>query len=441
MAKRKTHEEFTKEVFNLVKNEYEILGKYINNSSKIIFKHNKCKKEFMMSPNSFLSNHRCFHCFGEIKKTTESFKSEVFNLVHNEYEILSDYKNNKTKVLFKHIFCNNEFLMSPNCFLSGSRCPKCAINHLKTTEEFKKEVFTLIDLEYEVLGKYKNAKTKILFKHTICNAEFLITPDDFLQGKGCPECAGNKRKTTEYFKHEVYNLVGNEYEVLGKYKNNKTKINMKHNICSTKFKVSPSDFLQGQRCPSCQKKIFRLKRQTPFEEVKQYIESFDGYVLLSITYEVAREKLQIKCPLRHIYKASLNSFKNGNRCPKCNESKGEKRISNLLNIHNVIHSPQYKFKDCKDKRPLPFDQAIFDDYGNLYCLIEYDGLFHFEPARFSKNKNKNIKKFKKVQLHDSIKNTYCEENNIKLVRIPYWDKDNIEKILTKELSDLIGGDY
>ena len=33
-----------------------------------------------------------------------------------------------------------------------------------------------------------------------------------------------KRKTTEEFKKEVYTLVGNEYSVLGNYINNKTKI-------------------------------------------------------------------------------------------------------------------------------------------------------------------------------------------------------------------------
>ena len=28
---------------------------------------------------------------------------------------------------------------------------------------------------------------------------------------------------------------------------------------------------------------------------------------------------------------------------------------------------------------------------------------------------------------------YCKDNNIKLITIPYWEKNNIEKILIKEL--------
>ena len=39
----------------------------------------------------------------------------------------------------------------------------------------------------------------------------------------------------------------------------------------------------------------------------------------------------------------------------------------------------------------------------------------------------------KTKLRDNIKTKYCEDNHIKLIRIPYWDFDNIEQILTKEL--------
>ena len=38
-----------------------------------------------------------------------------------------------------------------------------------------------------------------------------------------------------------------------------------------------------------------------------------------------------------------------------------------------------------------------------------------------------------TQRNDNIKNQYCKDNNIKLVRIPYWEFDNIENILEKEL--------
>lgn len=40
---------------------------------------------------------------------------------------------------------------------------------------------------------------------------------------------------------------------------------------------------------------------------------------------------------------------------------------------------------------------------------------------------------KSTQSRDKIKTNYCKEHSIKLIRIPYWEFDNIEEILNKEL--------
>ena len=66
---------------------------------------------------------------------------------------------------------------------------------------------------------------------------------------------------------------------------------------------------------------------------------------------------------------------------------------------------------------------------NEELLIEYDGIQHYEAVEIFGG----IPAFKKRQKRDQIKNQYCKDNNIKLIRIPYWDYDNIETILEKEL--------
>lgn len=43
-----------------------------------------------------------------------------------------------------------------------------------------------------------------------------------------------KKRTTEEFKKLVYDLVGDEYTVLGEYTTTLTKIQMRHNKCGTK---------------------------------------------------------------------------------------------------------------------------------------------------------------------------------------------------------------
>ena len=43
------------------------------------------------------------------------------------------------------------------------------------------------------------------------------------------------------------------------------------------------------------------------------------------------------------------------------------------------------------------------------------------------------KQLQKTIKNDEIKNKYCKDNNITLIRIPYWDFDNIENILKEHL--------
>lgn len=110
----------------------------------------------------------------------------------------------------------------------------------------------------------------------------------------------------------------------------------------------------------------------------------------------------------------------------CIKSRGENIIKNFLIEKNIPFSREYRFKDCIDKKTLPFDFAIFKDKDKIILnfLIEFDGIQHFEETGW--------KKFSLIQNHDEIKNKYCEKNNIKLIRIRFDEKDILEKI-KKEL--------
>ena len=144
--KNKTHEQFVKEINNLVDNEYTVLDKYVNSSTKIRIKHNKCGNVYLVTPNKFLQGRRCPKCNKYTKnrnRDTEVFKCEVFNLYKNEYEVLGEYVNNKTKIKIKHNVCNHVYEVVPSSFLRGSRCPNCYRKYKKSTNQFKMEVFNL----------------------------------------------------------------------------------------------------------------------------------------------------------------------------------------------------------------------------------------------------------------------------------------------------------
>ena len=95
-------------------------------------------------------------------------------------------------------------------------------------------------------------------------------------------------------------------------------------------------------------------------------------------------------------------------------------IDSFLCDNHIEFKRQKKFVNCKDKSDLYFDFYL-SDY-NL--AIEYDGEFHYMEFPLLGNDLEG------QQRRDAIKTKYCEENDIVLLRIPYWEKENIESILT-----------
>ena len=416
----KTHEEFVKEVYDLVGDEYSVLGNYINTKTKIRMKHNcdKCNNyEYMVAPGDFLRKnrgHRCPKCFGSFRKTQEEFENEVKALVGNEYTFLEEYINSNTKIRVRHncYECNkHEYMVAPDKFLQGNRCPKCFGSPLKNQEEFEKEVKDLVGDEYSVLGKYINTKTKIKMKHNCdeCNNhEYMVTPNNFLKGNRCPKC-NEKLKTHEKFVKEVYDLVSDEYSVLGKYINSKTKIKMRHNSsnCSNhEYEVLPCEFLKGTRCPKCFGT--HLKTQEEFEKEVYDLVKDEYNVIGKYVNTNTKIKMRHNCEKckNYEYKVSPINFLRGERCPKCNESKGEKAISKYLNINSKRFKSQYRLQNCRSVNPLPFDIALLNDKKEIVGLIEYDGEQHFRAIkRFGGEEG-----FLERKTNDRIKTSYCENH-------------------------------
>jgi PHP family Zn ribbon phosphoesterase len=314
MATKSNTKEFKEKVKKLVGIEYTVLGEYINSKTKIRILHGKCGYEYKVTPNDFTSGYRCPKCGGTMPKNTEIFKKEVFDFEGKEYEVLGEYVNSSTKIKMLHSKCGYEYEVTPNDFIQSTRCPQCFGTPLKTTEQFKKEVFDLEGNEYTVLDEYINGKTKIRMLHGKCGFEYKVTPFNFISGKRCPKCGGTMPKNTEQFKKEVTDLVGNEYEVLGEYTNTNTKIKILHSKCGHEYKVKPSDFLRGIRCPKC--------FGTPLKTTEQFKKEVFG--LVGNEYEVLGDYIRgkIKIGMLHSkcgyeYAVTPFSFISGVRCPKC----------------------------------------------------------------------------------------------------------------------------
>lgn len=180
-------------------------------------------------------------------------------------------------------------------------------------------------------------------------------------------------------------------------------------------------------------KKYNIKRRGCLRSLKSYKkEVFDNvgkeFDVLG-DYTGIFEKIKIKHNLcNNVFEIVANNFRTRYSCPYCNESKGEAKVRRFLDKHKIPYKKEYWFDDCRHKYPLPFDFVIFDN-NKLNCLIEYDGKFHYITVEGFYDEKQLVYK----QKCDKIKNDYCKENGLKLIRIPYWEYENIEKILNRKL--------
>ena len=299
-----THEEFLEKVYLKKGDDYEVLEEYIDSKTKISFRHKACGETFKMAPGVFLYGQNCSICFGTPKKTTEEFKQEIYDKYGLEYTLLSEYNGKGEYVQMRHKTCGTEYYVTPNNFLRDSKCPNCYGTPKKTTEEFKKEIYDRVGEDYSLIGEYINSSTRVIMKHNPCGDVYEIFPNSFLNGVRCSKCYGNKRLTTDEFKERVYNLVGDKYEVLGEYINTNTKIKLIHKECGNTFETTP------------------------------------------------------------------NSFLGGSRCPICKTTKGEQAIMDFLNDHSIKYKYNISYGGCKYKGLLRFDFLILNNSNDVILIIE-----------------------------------------------------------------------
>ena len=423
MAKKKTHEQYVEEVKNINPN-IEVVETYIDAKTKI--KHHCLKHNvyWCTCPSNILQNHGCEKCRREKisnyhMKDAEQYINDVNN-INSNIIVKEPYIDAKTPILHKCKIHNIEWKISPTNILNGCGCYLCKSkkisNKLSMTHNQYKEKINNINPNITVIERYINGSTPILHKCLIDGYEWKIYPKYILNGTGCPKCSNRMRRNHKKYIKDV-SLCNPNIEVIGNYINMTTKILHKCKIHNVEWESIPYNILKGHGCYKCGYDKTRDKNSKTHEEYVAELYKLNKNVIVIGSYVNANVPILHKClrdnnewyttPARLLY---------GYGCPKCSESKGEKRISIWLKNHNIKYISQKKFYDCIDIKPLPFDFYL-PDY-NL--CIEYDGEQHFKSVEFFGGLDGYNKRIK----HDKIKNEYCENNNIKLLRIPYYK--NIE---------------
>jgi very-short-patch-repair endonuclease len=371
---------------------------------------------FEQRPDTHLRGSGCKKCF--IKKISSNKNDFIkkCNKVHGEkYDYsLIEYKNSHTKI---DIICpeHGVFKQKPNSHLNGQGCPNC--NKLNL-EDFIKKSNKIHKKKYN----YKLVNKKISYSDKIdiiCpeHGVFKQKIGNHLMGIGCPKCAGIIN--TEDFIEKSIKIHDNEYDYsLTKYKNCKTKVKIickKHGV----FETLPNIHINGSKCMKCF--IDKITSNTNIFIEKSIKLHGNKYDYSLVDYKNNRVKVKIICPVHGVFLQTPNNHLSKNVCPVCNDSKGENEIRLFLKKQNINYETQKTYTDCRNRYTLPFDFYLTD----YNICIEFDGIQHFKSIEYFGG-DEGLKYRKN---NDEIKNNYCKENNIQLIRIKY--NDNINEKMKK----------
>lgn len=350
---------------------------------------------------------------------------------------VSEYIGWGKPMTYRCLVCGNEWEVSEaSRFYYGFGCPKCgdkmkSIKQLKTHDQFVNEMMN-ISPNIKIIGKYKNARSKIECECLIDGYHWFATPDNLLRGTGCPKCSG-RVQSTEIFKERLKNIQP-YIEVVGEYVNNSTKINCICHLHNFKFKSTPQNLLDGKGCKYCKSEKISKSRLMTQDEFENRVNTINPDIEVIGVYISARQKVLVKCKKCNTEFCVIpNNIKTRNHihCPSCHQkdsiSIGEELIENYLSNHDIYFIHEYKYEDLLGVNG---GQLSYDFYLPFYnILIEFQGEQHKMPVEHFGGEEK----FRKQQEHDKRKREYASTHNIPLLEIWYDEINHIESILDNYL--------
>lgn len=226
------------------------------------------------------------------------------------------------------------------------------------------------------------------------------------------------------------------YEPIDDYKNNRTRMQC---YDSEGYIVKISLDSLG-RCdsyqrfsPTCNPENF-VRNLNLWGKYHGFLSKVLDYEPSSITPKHYDLICECGCENHTVFKVSFGNWRRGEktRCNSCTAkiSNIELKVKEFLDENHIEYNHQFRFKDCKDKKPLPFD--FFLPKHNI--CIEVDGEQHFyNESNFYKN---SLNGFEDRKKKDNIKNEYCLKNHIHLIRLKYdiIRNDKFKEILYKQLN-------
>ena len=181
-------------------------------------------------------------------------------------------------------------------------------------------------------------------------------------------------------------------------------------------------FLSVKKIPPRKKsKIF-----ISYDDAKKFISKFDFNHKSEYLNYIDDNNIDF-LPKRpdHVYKKKWRGYLDFLGCETNKKSFGERKIKEFLDDKKIKYIKEKKFETCKNVKELPFDFYLPD----YKICIEYDGELHYRSSEMFGGE----KTLDRIKKHDSIKDNWCINNGIKMIRISYKQKRIIKKIIENAL--------
>ena len=141
-------------------------------------------------------------------------------------------------------------------------------------------------------------------------------------------------------------------------------------------------------------------------------------------------RLECECPCGEKYFTNVAELTVDKRmfCQQCNRSQSryERLVELELKSYDIVFVKQQKFDGCRSDIThylLPFDFYLSD----FNICIEVDGEQHFRPTNIrGMSDKKAYETYAKTSYNDKVKDKYCRDSNIQLIRISYIQVKNGE---------------
>lgn len=260
-------------------------------------------------------------------------------------------------------------------------------------------------------SEYVNSRQCLII---ICkvHGEFQQKPYIHLDGSGCQKCDPTRKLSNSTFIERSVLIHGSTYDYSSvEYgKNNYDLVSI---VCKKHgaFTQRPWAHLRGQGCPKCSDNQKSNNDKFIEKSIKKHGNTYD---YSSVEYVNKRSKVKIICTKHGIFEQRPYVHIQGHGCSICRNSKLEKYLRDRLISLNIKFEQNKRYDDCRNILPLPFDFYLVDHN----VLLECDGVQHHRSIDFFGGDNR----FECQTRNDDIKNKYCEDRNIKLIRLKNLDE-------------------